>query len=104
MRRHDFDNARRSDSVSDVNEAEPRSYALRGRAVVTSEEEHFIQHPGNAIRKVGAKLDEAETRRTLHRDAVRARDYLRGMGTGRSLARSGELNFLIKAIEKRGLR
>ncbi|MDM8551301.1 type II toxin-antitoxin system HicB family antitoxin [Desulfobacterales bacterium HSG2] len=57
----------------------------------------------DAIRKAEAKLDEAETR-TVHRDAVRARDYLRGMRTERSLARSGELNFLIKAIEKRGLK
>ncbi|RLC18181.1 MAG: hypothetical protein DRI57_08750 [Deltaproteobacteria bacterium] len=58
----------------------------------------------DAIRKAEAKLDEAETRRTVHRDAVRARDYLRSMRTERSLARSGELNFLIKAIEKRGLK
>ncbi|MDM8524331.1 type II toxin-antitoxin system RelE/ParE family toxin [Desulfococcaceae bacterium HSG8] len=67
-------------------------------------EYRIIYRVKDAIRKAKAKLEEAETRRIIWRDAVRARDYLRSMKTGRSLARSGELNFLIKAIEKRGLK
>jgi hypothetical protein len=56
-----------------------------------------------ASRRMQTALGDASVRARLHRDAVRARDYLKGLGDPRSIAKSGELSFLIKALEKMGL-
>lgn len=58
----------------------------------------------SASKKMQQALGDAGVRSQLHRDAVRARDYLRDLGDVQSLAKSGELNFLIKAFEKMGLK
>jgi hypothetical protein len=56
-----------------------------------------------ASRRMQTALADASVRARLHRDAVRARDYLKGLGDPQSIAKSGELTFLIKALEKMGL-
>lgn len=56
-----------------------------------------------ASRKMQRALSNTGVRAKLHRDAVRARDYLKGLGDAQSIAKSGELTFLIKALEKMGI-
>jgi hypothetical protein len=56
-----------------------------------------------ASKQMREALGNPGVRARLHRDAVRARDYLRDLGDAQSVAKSGELNFLIKALEKMGL-
>lgn len=57
----------------------------------------------DASRQMLKALDDVAERAKLHRDAIRARDYLRGLGDPQSLAKAGELNFLAKALEKMGI-
>lgn len=57
----------------------------------------------SAAKKMQQAIGDAGVRSRLHRDAVRARDYLKGLGDPQSIAKSGELTFLIKALEKMGL-
>jgi hypothetical protein len=56
-----------------------------------------------AAGKMRIELNDLFVRQHLHREALRARDYLRSWGTDQATAKSGELNFLIHALKKMGV-
>jgi hypothetical protein len=54
-----------------------------------------------AIAQANAALDDPTFRDQLFRDVVRGRDYLGSQVSAQARAKSGELNFLAKALESR---
>jgi hypothetical protein len=67
----------------------------------------FASAPLGAFHAAAAKLENAlndlAARQQLYADAIRARDYLRTLGTSLASGKSGELNFLMHALKKRGV-
>ena len=56
-----------------------------------------------SVRKAEAALADPAMRRLMLREATRARDYLRTWGTEAAAAKSGELKFLIVALQRLGV-
>lgn len=56
-----------------------------------------------AAGKIQSALGDLAARQHLYREAVRARDYLRSLGTDQANAKAGELSFLIHALNKLGV-
>lgn len=67
----------------------------------------FSSTPTSVFNAVAGKMRNAlgdlAARQHLYREAIRARDYLRSLGAEQALAKAGELNFLIHALEKIGV-
>jgi hypothetical protein len=67
----------------------------------------FSSTPASALHaasgKMQASLGDLTARQHLYREAARARDYLRALGTGQAAAKAGELNFLLHALKKLGV-
>jgi hypothetical protein len=56
-----------------------------------------------AAGKMQNDLSDLAVRQHLHREAIRARDYLRSLGVAQATAKAGELTFLIHALKKLGV-